>query len=484
MPQQHLDRLTAIDASFLLQEQDTTHMHIGGVVIFDGPSPDVDEFTRHIGSRLGLVPRYRQKVVDGPLHLGRPMWIDDPHFNLAYHVRETALPAPGSEEQLRNLTSRVFSQRLDRSKPLWEMWLVQNLEGGRFALITKTHHSLIDGVAGADLLTTLFDLSPDADADADAPGDGLEPWQPTPEPSRAQLAAHELSGVLADGVGAATGLLGAVGDPGALLETVRDRATGLGEVVWTALNPPPASPITVKPGPHRRFEMVFEDLEDFKRIKRAFDSTVNDVVLAVVAGALAKFFHARGLHTEGVELRAAVPISVRAKGQEGAMGNQLTQIVCPLPVYITDPAERVRFCKEAMDGIKSSKQALGAETIANAEGFAPPTILAQATRLNFSSRLYSLLVTNIPGPQFPLYVLGRRLERMCPVAFLGGDHALAIAVISYDGSINFGLIADRDAIPDLDVLAQGIEASVAELVSLADEREHTGDVSRANGRTR
>ena len=468
MPQQHLDRLTAIDASFLLQEHDTTHMHIGGVVIFHGPSPDVDEFTRHIGSRLGLVPRYRQKVVDGPLHLGRPMWIDDPHFNLTYHVRETALPAPGSEEQLRNLTSRVFSQRLDRSKPLWEMWLVQNLEGGRFALITKTHHALIDGVAGADLLTTLFDLSPDADADAVDDGHGLEAWQPTPEPSRAQLAARELSGVVTDGVDAATGLLGAVTSPGRLLETVRDRATGLGEVVWAGLNPPPASPITVKPGPHRRFEMVFEDLEDFKRVKRAFDSTVNDVVLAVVAGALAKFFHARGLRTEGVELRAAVPISVRTTEQAGALGNQLTQIVCPLPVYITDPAERVRFCKEAMDGIKSSKQALGAETIANAEGFAPPTILAQATRLNFSSRFYSLLVTNIPGPQFPLYVLGRRLERMCPVAFLGGEHALAVAIMSYDGSINFGLIADRDAIPDLDVLAQGIEASVAELVSLAE----------------
>ena len=463
--QRHLDRLNQIDASFLLQEHDTTHMHIGAVAIFDGPPPSVEEFRSGMSDRLHLVPRYRQRIAEPPLGLGRPMWAEDPHFNIDYHVRETALPAPGSDAQLRHLTARIFSQRLDRSKPLWELWIVHGLEDRRFALITKTHHAMVDGVGGADLLTVLFDVTP-------RPREiEPQPWSPPPAPSTAQLVAEELRGLAADGIGTAVAAAGLAVRPDRLLRGIRDRAEGLAGVAWAGLNPPAPTPLTLPPGPHRRVDHVDARLADFKAIKNHFGCTVNDAVLAVVAGALHEFLTSRGLRTEGVELRAAVPVSVRTGDGSGALGNEITQLVCPLPVYIADPAERLRVVKEAMDGVKHSKLALGAETITNLEGFAPPTLLAQASRLHFSTRFFSLLVTNVPGPQFPLYLQGRELESICPVAFLGGDHTLAIAIMSYNGGVCFGLISDYDLVPDLDVVADGIRHAIAELVDLAAQAE-------------
>ena len=366
MAQQHLDRLSAMDASFLLQEGATTHMHIGGVATFEGPAPTYDEFLAHIRSRLALVPRYRQKLAEPPLRTGRPLWVDDPNFNLGYHVRHTALPEPGSEEQLLNLTSRIFSQRLDRTKPLWEMWLVEGLEKKRFSLVTKTHHCLVDGVAGIDLMSTLFDLDP-VPRRVDE-----EDWLPAPEPSGAQLLVGSLQAWVDTGREIAGGLLHAVTHPERTLERVREAAVGVGEVAWAGINPPPPTPLTGDIGPHRRFFVVRERLDDLKEIKDAFGGTVNDVVLAVVAGALATFMRSRGIRTEGLELRACVPVSVRTGGQEGTMGNRITQILCPLPVYIEDPVARLHFVREAMGGLKESKQALGAATIAGMEDFAPP----------------------------------------------------------------------------------------------------------------
>jgi diacylglycerol O-acyltransferase / wax synthase len=461
MSQEHLDRLSAIDASFLLQEGASTHMHIGGVATFEGPAPTYDEFLAHIRSRLALVPRYRQKLAEPPLRTGRPLWVDDPSFNLGYHVRHTALPEPGSEEQLLNLTSRIFSQRLDRTKPLWEMWLVEGLEGKRFALVTKTHHCLVDGVAGIDLMSTLFDLDP-VPRRVDE-----EDWLPAPEPSSAQLLAGSLRAWVDTGREIAGGLLAAVTHPERTLERVREAAIGVGEVAWAGINPPPPTPLTGDIGPHRRFFVVRERLDDLKEIKNAFGGTVNDVVLAVMAGALATFMRSRGIRTEGLELRACVPVSVRTGDQEGTMGNRITQILCPLPVYIEDPVARLHFVREAMGGLKESKQALGAATIAGMEDFAPPTILAQASRLHFSTRMYTTLVTNIPGPQFPLYVLGRELQDVVPVAFLGGKRSLATAIMSYNGGISFGLIGDYDTLPDLEVIGEALSESIAELVALA-----------------
>ncbi|MEA2314116.1 MAG: diacylglycerol O-acyltransferase / wax synthase, partial [Solirubrobacteraceae bacterium] len=430
------------------------------------PPPAMEEFLEQLRRRLHLVPRYRQKLAYTALDSGRPVWIDDPSFNLEYHIRHTALPAPGGWEQLCGLTARIFSQQLDRSKPLWEMWLIEGLEDERFALITKTHHSLIDGIAGVDLATVLFDLSPNP------PAVGLprKAWKPHPEPGTVSLVAAGLLGAMRAGVAIADGAIEALMHPERALSRVREAAEGVGEIVWAGLNPAPETPLNVPIGPHRRFIGIRSSLEDFKTVKNAFGGTVNDVVLAVVAGALRTFLISRGRRTEGVEMRALVPVSVRADDERGGAGNRIVVMRGPLPVYIADPLNRLRFVSQAMDGLKESKQALGAEMISNVQNFAPPTILAQASRLNFSTRLFNLIVTNVPGPQFPLYVLGREMLQAIPVAFLPENHALAIAIMSYNGQMNIGLLGDFDALPDIEVIGENIGAELAKLLSLARER--------------
>jgi diacylglycerol O-acyltransferase / wax synthase len=462
----HKDRLSAIDASFLHQERQSSHMHVGALLLFEGPPPAREEFIEHLERRLPLVPRYRQKLSVPPLELGRPFWIDDPSFNIDYHVRHTALPSPGGAEQLRALVGRIYSQRLDRSKPLWELWLVQGLEGGRFALISKTHHALVDGVSGVDVATVLFDVGP-VPAEPPEVEDG---WTPHPEPSSMDLAAEGIKGLLRSPVDLAGRAIGALERPVATLGRLREAAEGVGEIVWAGLNPAPDVPLNVPIGPHRRVWWVKSRLEDFKEIKNALGGTVNDVVLAVVAGALARWLRGRGIRTEGLELRALVPVSIRAEEEHGALGNRIAVMRGPLPVYARDPVERLRIVTQAMRGLKESKQALGAEVISELESFAPPTLLAMASRINFSTRLFNLIVTNVPGPQFPLYLLGREMEELVPVAFLPEDHALAIAIMSYDGKVEFGLLADYDVLPDVDVIGAYLEDSVQELLEAARRR--------------
>jgi diacylglycerol O-acyltransferase / wax synthase len=467
MPQRHLDRLTAVDSSFLHQEGASSHMHVGGLTLLEGPPPMHEEFLEQIRRRLHLVPRYRHKLAHThtALDSGRPVWVDDPSFNLEYHVRHTALPTPGDWEQLRNLTARIFSQQLDRSRPLWEMWLVEGLRDDRFALISKTHHSLIDGIAGVDLATVLFDLSPEPPPLRHSG----RAWQPHSEPGTLELVAAAARETLQAGIELAGGAADALAHPERALARARETAEGLGEFLWAILNPAPPTPLNVDIGPHRRFAVVASPLEDFKLVKKAFGCTVNDVVLATVAGALRSFLISRGVRTEGLELRALVPVSVRAEGEHHQLGNRIVVMRGPLPVYMSDPVQRLLSVKRAMDGLKESKQALGAEVISNAQNFAPPTILAQASRLNFSTRLFNLIVTNVPGPQFPLYVLGRRMLEVYPVAFLPQHHALAVAIMSYDGQMNYGLLGDFDALPDIDLLGENIAAELATLVSLAGE---------------
>ncbi len=468
MTQRHLDRLSSTDASFLHQEGPTSHMHIGGVLVFEGPPPAFTDYLDHVRGRLHLVPRYRQKLSIPPLETGRPLWVDDPDFNLEYHVRHTALPAPGTEEQLFLLAGRIASQPLDRSKPLWENWLIEGLDGDRFALISKTHHALVDGVSGVDLASVLLDLER-----TPAPRqESLEPWQPKPEPSSAELVAAGVRGMVGVASELVSRALAAATQPASSLGALRDSAEGLGEIVWAGLNPAPQTPLNVEIGPHRRYAVVRHQLEDYKAVKNAFGGTVNDVVLTVVSGALAEWLNSRGVATEGLEMRALVPVSVRTESQRGTLGNQLTAMRGPLPVYIRDPVARLRFVRRAMDGLKESKQAVGAATLAAVNNLAPPTILAQASRLQFSTRLFNLLVTNIPGPQFPLYVLGRQLQDLFPLAFLPKNHALAVAIMSYDGGLDYGLLADYDALPDIDVIADGIDAALRELLdAIPSERQ-------------
>jgi diacylglycerol O-acyltransferase len=472
MAPQHMDRLTAVDASFLTNEDSASHMHIGGVLIFEGPPPRYTDFVDHVRSRLHLVPRYRQKLAFPPAQTGRPFWVDDPNFNLEYHIRHSALPAPGSEEQLRNIAGRLFSQQLDRSKPLWEIWLVQGLEKKRFALIIKTHHCVIDGISGIDISTVLFDLKPVPDETVPD-----REWVAKPTPSSAVMAAEGAKELALLPWKLTKRLTSMAWRPATAARQVSGAAEGIGEIVWGMVDRAPEVPLNVEIGSHRRFTWTRARLEDYKEIKDALGGTVNDVVLTVVSGALRNWLRERGLRTEGLELRALVPVSIRAENGGGEMGNQLAALRGPLPVYVDDPVQRLAVVSEGMDNLKESKQALGAEVISRMNDFAPPTLLAQAARINFSTRLFNLIVTNVPGPQLPLYVLGRELQDAIPVAFLPSEHALAIAIMSYNGGVDFGLLADYDAMEDVEVIAEGISDSITELLDAArsaDSRREVG----------
>jgi len=482
--QQHLDRLTSTDAGFLHQESATAHMHIGGVLLFEGPAPPFEDMLDHVRERLHLLPRYRQKLAIPPGGSGRPLWVDDPNFNLEYHVRHAALPAPGSESQLLDMAARIASRPLDRTKPLWEFWLIEGIEPApgqtceRFAMISKNHHALVDGVAGIDLGTVLLDFTP-----SPQPLDTseLDPWQPQPEPSAAQL----LLASARDGAGAVTGLatrtLEAVTQPGRSVGMLRDAAEGVGEILWELLNPAPETPLNVPIGPHRRFRVVRQQLSDYKAVKDSLGGTVNDVVLTVVAGALGQWLRSRGISTDGLEMRALVPVSVRAPDDHGTMGNRLVAMRGPLPVYIQDPVARLAVVSRAMDDLKRSKQAVGAATLVAVNDIAPPAVLAQASRLQFSTRLFNLLVTNIPGPQVPLYILGHQLQDLFPLAFLPQGHALAVAIMSYNGQVGYGLLGDFDALPDIDVIAAGIDESLMQLLAATGSKRMSKAPS-ANGR--
>jgi diacylglycerol O-acyltransferase / wax synthase len=471
-----MDRLTSIDASFLTNETSSAHMHVGAILIFEGPPPSYEDFLAHVESRLHLVPRFRQKLAFPPVETGRPFWIDDPSFNLAYHVRHSALPAPGSEEQLRNIAGRLFSQALDRSKPLWELWLVQGLERNRFALVTKTHHALVDGVAGVDIATVLFDLKP-----VPEPIEPDRDWVPRPPPSAAELAARGIVEAGEAPFKLARRAIRAASHPRQTTRKVADAGEALAEVAWNLSNPAPEVPLNAAIGSHRRFAWARAELADFKRIKDALGGTVNDVVLTVVSGALRGWLRSRGVKLAGLELRALVPVSIRTEDEQGHLGNRIAAMRGPLPVYIGDPVKRLEVVRRAMDGLKESKQALGAEVISRFNDFAPPTLLAQASRLNFSTRLFNLIVTNVPGPQIPLYVLGRELQDIFPVAFLPENHALAIAIISYNGSMDFGLLGDYDAMDDIETIATGLSESLTELLSAAQMAEADSEVSMSAG---
>jgi len=457
------DRLTALDTSFLHLEDASSHMHVASVILFEGTPPPYDELLQMIERRLPLVPRYRQRLAFVPLGQGRPKWVDDPHLNLRYHVRSTALPSPGSEEQLKALAGRVFSQQLDRDKPLWEIWLAQGLDGGRFALLSKTHHALVDGISGVDIISVLFDTSPEPAAPTD-PGDR---WLPRPVPTRAQLLAESLLERTTIPAEVARSVRAVFRGPRRILEGARDAAVGVGAMAWAGLNPAPPSPYNGPIGPHRRFTWVRTELNDIKAIKYELGGTVNDVLLATVAGGLGKHLRRRGQSTDGLELKAMVPVSVRTDLERGALGNRVAAIMAPLPVWCQEPVARLDIVREELKNLKSGGQAVGAKVLTELSGFAPPTIMDQASRLMSRQRFFNLVVTNVPGPQFPLYLGGRRMLDPFPMAPLAKNQGLGIALLSYDGRLNFGLVGDYDLLWDLDDLALDIGESLGELASEA-----------------
>jgi diacylglycerol O-acyltransferase len=454
-------------------------MHVASTTIFEGPPPSHEEFRDHIESRLHLVPRFRQKLRFVPLGQGRPVWVDDPHLNLDYHVRRTALPPPGSEEQLRNLGARIFSQQLDRSKPLWEFWLAEGLVDDRFAIIGKTHHALVDGVSGIDITGVLFDTAAEPTGGPQPPEKG---WLPRPEPSSGKLLADALLERATSPREIVRGARAVLRGPRRVVSQLREGAGATGKLVGAGLSAP-RTPFNVEIGPHRRFEFVTADLDEFKRIKDGLGGTVNDVVLAVVTGALARYLRARGVDTEELELRAMVPVSVRAEEEHGALGNRVAAMMAPLPVWCEDPAERLRLISRTMGDLKGSGQAVGAEILTGLAGFAPPTIASQAARLQSAQRFFNLVVTNIPGPQFPLYLLGRQMLALFPMVPLAQKQAVCFGIMSYNGKIHFGLIGDYDALGDLDSLALDLEAAITELASAAPKRKPAKGAKKPKGAT-
>jgi diacylglycerol O-acyltransferase / wax synthase len=459
------DRLTALDSTFLhLEDHSSAHMHVASVMVFEGEAPTLRELVEHVNNRLHLVPRYRQRLAYVPYGQGRPVWADDPHFNPYYHIRHTALPKPADEVALKRLAGRLFSQRLDRSKPLWEIWLVQTMAGGRFALIAKTHHALVDGISGVDITTVLFDTAREPAAPTAPPS----PWSAKPLPGQAKLlgeALIERATVPGEMVRGARAL---VRTPRKALSQVKEALESVGATTLAGINAPaPPSPFNVDIGPHRRYTFLDADLARFKAIKDSLGGTLNDVVLASVTLALGRFLRAHGHSTDGLVLKAMVPVSVRPKSERGALGNQVAAMWAPLPVGVENPADCLHRIAKSMEDLKSSGQAVGAQVLTNLAGFAPPTILSQAARLQPRQPFFNLVVTNVPGPQFPLFLLGRRLEVLYPVVPLAQRQALGIAVMSYDGHLGFGLLGDYDALPELEEIAEDLKRAIASLARAA-----------------
>jgi WS/DGAT/MGAT family acyltransferase len=470
------DRLTGLDSSFLHLERDSAHMHVAGCMVFEGKAPTYPELVDQIGLRLHLVPRYRQRLAFVPFNQGRPVWVDDPHFNLTYHVRHTALPRPGGDHELKRLAGRIFSQALDRNRPLWELWLVEGVADDRFAMLSKTHHALVDGISGVDIATVLFDSSPDPMPVSQPESE----WVPRPLPSRAQLLADALLERSTAPAEVVRGVRAATRRPRHVARRVGEGLVGVGAMAWTGLNAAPPSPFNVRIGPHRRFSWVEGDLAQFKAIKNSLGGTVNDVVLTVVSGALGSYLRRNEYPTADLVLKAMVPVSVRADIERGALGNKVAAMWAPLPVGMTDPVERLLTISHAMRGIKDSGQAVGAQVLTGLSGFAPPTIMAQAARLQARQRLFNLVVTNVPGPQHPLYMLGRELEALYPMVPLAENTALGIAIMSYNGQLNFGFTADYDAFADVEALTEDLRSSIEELAAAASGPPGNGSGSSAS----
>jgi len=453
-----MDWMSPMDASFLHIEGPANPMHIGGVSIFEGPAPPFESLSEMVAGKLDLVPRYRQKVRFVPLGLGRPMWIDDPHFQLSYHLRHSALPAPGSDEQIRRTAARIFAQHLDRTKPLWEIWMLEGLSGKRWALLSKVHHCMVDGVSATDLMSVMFE---------DAPPAGTQMWEPAPEPSDVELVLRTLTRRTLDPSEQLRSLRAAVRAPGRSLTQTRDLIRGMTSAA-RVMRPLGSSSLTGPVGPHRVWSWANARLSDVKEVRAELGGTVNDVVLTIVSGGLRDLLEARGERVEGRSVRALVPVSIRAPGERGVYNNRVSAMFAELPVGIADPPARLAALRAQMDNLKGSKQAVAGDILTSLSGFAPPLLLALGARM--AARAPSLGVqtgvTNVPGPQHPLHTLGRKLLKSFPYVPVIGNVRISIAVFSYDGGLYFGVSGDYDSSADIDTLTAGVERSMAELLAV------------------
>jgi WS/DGAT/MGAT family acyltransferase len=457
-----VDRMSTLDAEFLHLEDSNSHMHIAGICTFADPAPTLAELEALIASKVHKIPRYRQRVRTVPLELGRPVWVDDPHFNLSYHIRHTALPAPGDDAALRRLMGRLMSQPLDRERPLWEAWLTEGLEGDRWALIFKIHHCMVDGISGVGLLEVLLDLFPDVELDEP------EPWEPEPEPPGAALVLDAWKGALGDAGHWVSRATGALRDPVAAAREAADLAAGTLKFASRLTFTPPSS-IDGSVGPHRVWCHTSADLAEVKRIGKATGGTVNDVVMAAITHGYRSLLEHRGDDPATTVVCSLVPVSVRGREDEGVPDNRVSALLLDLPVGITDPLERLTAVKDAMAELKGSHMAAAGELVTDISNLAPPAVVGAITRLGLraqhlaTQRSINTVTTNVPGPQFPLYCLGREMLEYLPFVPISYGLRVGTAILSYNGALAFGVTGDWDSAKDIDVLAAGISEGVEEL---------------------
>ena len=450
------ERLSPVDASLFYLEAPTTPMHVGSVEVFDLPVEgfDHDRLVRLIRQRIAFVPRFRQRIRDVPLQLGRPVWVDDQRFDVSYHVRRSALPKPGTREQLNELVGRLMGRPLDRSRPLWEMYLIEGLESRQFAIVTKTHQAVVDGFSAIDLSQVMLDVSPNARMTT------VEAWRPRPEPSSLELVAAAVSDNVVHPSQAVDLARRSASTVGAVATQASGRVMDALSSAMFVARQTPASPLNVPIGSARRFATVDFRFADVRALHRAAQASVNEVVLGVITGALRSWMQARGDRVEQrSELRAVVPISTTGPQ------SPLSAFLVDLPIGEPDPLVRLQRIGFAMAQFRDAISLLGAQAIIGMAGFGPPTLHALGARLaaNLSNRVYNLAITNVPGPQQPLFVAGARLLATYPVMPLVKNQALSIGLTSYDGGLFFGLNADRDAIADLDDLAACLIEALREL---------------------
>lgn len=465
----HYERLTALDTSFLQYEDadPAVHMHVGAVALFE-PGPlatqdggvDIERIRRGVEASLAQSPRFRQKLATIPL-LESPVWIDDPRFNLQYHVRHTALPRPGSIRQLKRLAGRIMSQRLDRSKPLWEFFFVEGLEDGRFALISKAHHCLVDGISGFDLLARIMRIDPDPSI---APH---HPWMPRPAPGPRQLLADELARRAALPLRVAGAGLRAVAAPQQALGRLADASGALWEALTANLKGASPTPLNVEIGPYRRFDWTAMDLEAVKEVKNQLGGTVNDVVLCCVAGAIGRLLLERGERVSKLVFRAMVPVSVRMPSERGEEGNRVVSLMAELPIAERNPRRRLSRVVEATRRLKDSRQARGVELFEEIADQTFQSLFIGLARRAAEQNTFNLVVTNVPGPQATAYFLGAQMKEIYPLVPLFVNMALGIALFSYDGKLCWGFNADWDALPDLHDVVDWVAAEFEALRKVA-----------------
>lgn len=473
-----MERMNALDTEFLHLEDGIVHMHIAGVCVFDNPPPPIDDIGALVASKMHLIQRYRQRVRLVPLELGRPVWVDDPHFDLHYHLRHTALPAPGDDAAFCRLMGRIMSQPLDRERPLWEAWLVEGLEGGRWALIFKVHHCMLDGTAGVELLAVVLDPEPETSFDEP------RPWEPRAEPPGALKVLDAWSGLASNAITAARELQRAMTDPiGAVRTTLATAAGALRFIRRLA----PTQPLSIEGsiGPHRIWAHSSASLRDVKTIRSAFGGTVNDVVLAAVAGGYRELLLERGDDADRAVVRSLIPVSTRRDDGHGVLDNRISALLCDLPVQLSDPVERLKAVQEQMTELKASHISEAAEAVTTIGNLAPPMVIGPLSRIairsmhRFGQHSLNTVTTNVPGPQFPLYCLGREMLEYRPFVPISHGLRVGTAIVSYRGNLFFGVTGDFETMPDVGVLAAAVPADIEELRDRAVSRLGEGCPNRA-----